>query len=244
MLSSFVLPAGLIVLVAGVIRGLTGFGFAAFAVVGLVFLLPVREAVPVVLCLEVLASLLLAPGARGLVDWGMARPLLLSALCGVPVGLLGLVYVDGHWMAVAVYLLIGTLAMLGLARVPLPVSGGQGAACAVGGVTGALLSAFSVGGPLVVAWLTHAGMSPATLRATLILFFGLVDAVSVAAMSASGHLGPATPLRVAWLLPATALGLWLGQYLFKRVSPQRAVACTQWLLLALSLLGLASTLTS
>ncbi|WP_459615386.1 sulfite exporter TauE/SafE family protein [Bordetella sp. 2513F-2] len=239
---STLLLGSCIVLVAGIARGLTGFGFALFAVMGLVFLLPVREAVPVVLCLEVLASLLLAPGAWRQVEWPVARPLLLAALCGVPVGLLGLTRIDGYWMTLAVYLLIGTLAVLALARVRPPLPRGPGAAWAVGGVTGALLAAFSIGGPLVVAWMAHAGVRPAPLRATLIVFFGVIDAAALAGLLAAGQIGPDTLLRVALLVPATILGLWLGQQLFNRVPASRAQSCTQWLLLVLSLLGLYTSL--
>ena len=48
--------SALCVLVAAVVRGLTGFGFAAIAVVGLAMLGSLRDAVPLVLCLEVASS--------------------------------------------------------------------------------------------------------------------------------------------------------------------------------------------
>ncbi|WP_454691255.1 sulfite exporter TauE/SafE family protein [Achromobacter aloeverae] len=234
--------ASAIVFVAGIVRGLTGFGFAALSVVGLAFLLPVREAVPAVLCLEVCASLALLPKCWRRVDWRLSRPLLLAALCGVPAGLFGLTRVDGHAMTLAVYVLIGALAVLGLARVRLPVSGGPSGAWVVGGATGALLAAFSVGGPLVAAWMAHAGTKADRMRATLVLFFGAIDLASVAAMAATGNLGAQTPLRVALLLPCTYAGLWIGEYLFSRVSAERVVAYVQWLLLALALMGLYSVL--
>ena len=236
------LLGNLIVIAAGVIRGLTGFGFAAFSVAGLVFLLPVREAVPVVLCLEVLASALLLPAAWRQIEWPLARPLLLAALCGVPLGLLGLTRADPQAMAIAVYVLIGGLALMGLARLPLPLARGAGAPWIVGGATGALLAAFSIGGPLVAAWLAHIGTRPGAVRATLILFFGAIDAASVAALGASGHLGAQTAQRLIVLVPATLAGLWIGQRLFRVVPSARALACTQWLLLALSLLGLYASL--
>ncbi|OZI25870.1 hypothetical protein CAL26_00430 [Bordetella genomosp. 9] len=242
MTASLLGAASVIVLVAGIVRGLTGFGFAALAVVALAFLLPVREAVPVVLCLDICASAALLPGCWRHVDWGVTRPLLLAALCGVPIGLLGLTRIDGQAMALGVYLLIGALALIGLARWRLPVGDGPLSAWLVGGATGALLAAFSVGGPLVGAWLTHAGTRPDRMRATLVLFFGAVDLVSVAALAATGHLGPETPLRVAALLPCAFIGLWIGEKLFTRVPASRAVTLAQWLLLVLALLGLYGTL--
>ena len=48
--------SALCVLVAAVVRGLTGFGFAAIAVVGLAMLGSLQQAVPLVLFLEVLSA--------------------------------------------------------------------------------------------------------------------------------------------------------------------------------------------
>lgn len=234
--------ASAIVFAAGVVRGLTGFGFAALSVVGLAFLLPVREAVPAVLCLEVCASVALLPKCWRRVDWQLSRPLLMAALCGVPAGLFGLTRFDSHAMTIAVYVLIGVLAVLGLARVRLPVGGGVSGAWVVGGATGALLAAFSVGGPLVAAWMAHAGTRPDRMRATLVVVFGAIDLVSVAALAATGNLGAETPLRVLLLLPCTYAGLWLGEILFARVAAERVVIFVQWLLLALASIGLYSVL--
>ena len=57
--------SALCVLVAAVVRGLTGFGFAAIAVVGLAMLGSLQQAVPLVLFLEVLSSLMLLRSALG-----------------------------------------------------------------------------------------------------------------------------------------------------------------------------------
>jgi len=55
--------SALCVLVAAVVRGLTGFGFAAIAVVGLAMLGSLQQAVPLVLFLEVASSVMLLRSA-------------------------------------------------------------------------------------------------------------------------------------------------------------------------------------
>ena len=230
--------AALCVFVAAVIRGLTGFGFAAVAVVGLALLGPLSQAVPLVLYLEVATSLLLLPGTWRLADQGLLRRLLLAAALGVPCGIWLLTGLDGHWLTLGVYLLVGALALLGLARIALPVGRGPLSVWLVGGGSGALIAAFSTGGPLLVAWLSQLNLGAATLRATLILFFFAADLAALAGLGLTAAIPPGTLRQALYLLLPMTLGLWLGQHLFARIPAQRAARFTQWLLLALAGVGL------
>jgi uncharacterized membrane protein YfcA len=226
------------VLIAAVIRGLTGFGFAAIAVVGLAMLGPLNEAVPIVLCLEVASSLMLLRGALPHTDYPQLRRLLIAAALGVPCGIWLLTGLDSEWLNVGVYVLVGLLALLGLARITLPMGKGQLGGWIVGGCSGALIAAFSIGGPLVVAWLSHSGLKAVALRATLILFFFVVDLAALVGLSLANAIPDKTAEHVLYLIPALLAGLWAGQQLFVRVSADHAARFTQWLLLALAGFGL------
>lgn len=234
---SFILSF-LCVLVAAVMRGLTGFGFAAIAVVGLAMLGPLSQAVPLVLCLEVLSSLMLLRGALPQADYPQLKRLLIAAACGVPYGIWLLYGMNSEWLTIGVYLLVGLLALLGLARVTLPLGKGQVGGWVIGASSGALIAAFSIGGPLVVAWLSHSGLNGVTLRATLILFFFAVDLAAISALGLAGAIPNQTLTHVLYLMPALLLGLWIGQQLFIRVHAETAARFTQWLLLALAGFGL------
>lgn len=230
--------SALCVVVAAVVRGLTGFGFAAIAVVGLAMLGSLREAVPVVLCLEVASSVMLLRGAWGEADYPVLRQVLLAAACGVPCGIGLLTGLDSNWLSLGVYLLVAALALLGLARVALPMGRGPWAALLVGGSSGALIAAFSIGGPLVVAWLSHCGLRARALRATLIMFFFAVDLAALAGLALAQAIGPQVPRQALALVAPLLLGLWLGQRLFLRIRAEHAARITQWLLLALAGFGL------
>jgi len=234
---SFVLNV-LCVLVAAVIRGLTGFGFAAIAVVGLAMLGPLNQAVPLVLCLEVLSSLMLLRGAFPQANYPQLKRLLIAAACGVPCGIWLLTGMNSDWLTIGVYLLVGLLALLGLVRVTLPMGKGQVGGWVVGASSGALIAAFSIGGPLVVAWLSHIGLSAVALRATLILFFFVVDLAAILGLGLAGAIPNQTQTHVLYLMPALLVGLWIGQQLFIRIRAEAAARFTQWLLLALAGFGL------
>lgn len=233
-----VLLSNLCILFAAVVRGLTGFGFAAIAVVGLVLLMPLQDAVPLILCLEIVSSALLIGSAWRDADQRLLRRLLLAAFCGVPIGLLLLTDGDSQWLTFSVYLLVGGLALLGVMRVRLPVKRGPIGLGLVGSISGALIAAFSIGGPLLVAYLSQLRLSPAALRATLILLFCAVDVAALTGLAAHGALGWQITGQAVALLPALGLGLLLGQFLFRYLSPTSAALATQWVLLTLSTLGL------
>src|SRR5215210_5432881 len=87
-----------IVFATAVLRGYTGFGFAVIAVPPLVLLLEPAEVVPIVLLLEVVASLQLLPNVWRSVDWRAVRQLLIGALAGTPLGILVLSQLPGREM--------------------------------------------------------------------------------------------------------------------------------------------------
>ena len=230
--------SALCVLLAAVVRGLTGFGFAAIAVVGLAMLGSLKQAVPLVLILEVASSVMLLRGAWRAAHYRLLRRLVLAAACGVPCGIWLLTGTDSGGLTVGVYLLVGVLAILGLARIRLPMSEGRAGAWLVGGSSGALIAAFSIGGPLVVAWLSHCGLRAHVLRATLIMFFFAVDLAALVGLASAWAIPANTGWQALLMLPALLLGLWIGQQLFLRIQPEQAARFTQWLLLVLAGAGL------
>ena len=101
-----------------------------------------------------------------------------------------------------------------------------------------MIAAFSIGGPLVVAWLSHCGLRARALRATLIMFFFAVDLAALAGLAVALAIPPGTGRQALLMLPALLLGLWLGQQLFARIQAEQAARFTQWLLLVLAGVGL------
>jgi uncharacterized membrane protein YfcA len=61
------------VLIAGVIRGYSGFGFAMVAVTSMSLAIPPARVVPLVLILEVMASISLVPQVWRDIDWYSLR---------------------------------------------------------------------------------------------------------------------------------------------------------------------------
>lgn len=198
---------------AGVIRGITGFGGAMVMSPPLALLLGPLLTVPVVLLLESLAAAPMLVQTRQLVRWRVIGPIIAAACVTVPLGTYILVSVDPQVMrrVIAAVVIVFSLLLLRGWR----YSGEQRLATGVGlgAVSGAMVGATSMGGPPVILYLV-AGPDPIDItRANLTYFVGAISLAGVAMMWLSGVLG----MRGLWLAAALAPGYYLGMVLGTRL---------------------------
>jgi uncharacterized membrane protein YfcA len=90
--------AALVAALAGVVRGITGFGGAMVMAPPLALLLGPRLAVPVVLLLESFAAAPQVVQTRGLVRWRVVGPILVATCITVPLGGYVLLAADPLWL--------------------------------------------------------------------------------------------------------------------------------------------------
>ena len=214
--------AGLIILAAYFIRGITGFGSGLIAVPLLAHFLPLTFVVPMVLATDFAASLVLGAHTRKQVRWDELKPLL-------PFGIIGVV--------------AGTVLLLNLPRTPLLVTLGlfvfafglrsafnlQGsrqisrAWAAPAGLVGGTVSAlFGTGGPPYVIYLNQRLRDKGELRATFSLLFLIEGGARVVTFLIAGLLlDTGLLLAILMALPLVALGLWLGNHVHLGLTAER-----------------------
>ncbi|MDZ4373053.1 MAG: sulfite exporter TauE/SafE family protein, partial [Phenylobacterium sp.] len=181
----FVLGA---VFVSGVLRGLTGFGFAVAAVPLMSLALEPRAAVALVVLLQLVIGLIDAPRAWTEARRAPLRWLFLGAVIGTPVGMVALRYLPADPAR-----LIGAgaaaLALISVWRGPTRPGSGGGQPWAVGLAAGLLNGVAAMPGPPVVAYLLNApGVDEKAARATLIVFFAGTAIVAAASALSLGLL--------------------------------------------------------
>ncbi|MEM6940769.1 MAG: TSUP family transporter [Pseudomonadota bacterium] len=167
-------------LVAGVVRGFTGFGTALIVVpVAGIFLSP-AEIILMIGVTGILSNILLFPEAWGKADRGEVGITALAACIGVPIGVALLGRVD----PLAVRWVVAVAAFCTLVAV---ISGWQWRGrLAVPGLTGIGLSAGVLGGmtalsgPILIIFYLANARKPEAVRANMILFLGSLDVLLIA----------------------------------------------------------------
>ena len=223
---TIVLLAGLIIFAGHLVKGVTGFGSALFAVPLLLLILDVRVVTPVFLLFDFTSGAVLAGS-----NWrSMNRRLLLLVVSGMLVGT-GL----GTWVLLSfsheiLKRLLGVLvtgwalAML-LGREPDALSPGRplsaSLAPASGFLGGALGAMFSVNGPPIIIYLTQVLKEKQAFRATLYGVF-FADACYRMVLFAANRLLNRDVLRFAllmapFLLAGVAAGSWLQRFLDQKL---------------------------
>jgi uncharacterized membrane protein YfcA len=207
--------------VAGIVRGITGFGGAMVMSPPLALLLGPRLAVPVVLLLEAVVAIPMLVQTRRLVHWKVIGAILAAAAFTVPLGALILVSVDPHAIrrAIAATVIVFALALLrgwrysGRPRLATSVG--------VGALSGTMLGATSVGGPPVILYLLSGPDPIENTRANLTLYVTATSTIGLAALWTHGVLDARAAQTSLWLAPAFFAGLVAGVRLFPRFSDAR-----------------------
>ena len=223
-------------------RGYTGFGSSMVWVSSLTLVLTPSAIVPVLLALEVLASVHLLPGAWAAVQWSTVWPLILSAWLATPLGVWLLASVPAAPMRLAISLIVLAAAFLLWRGVTLRRSPGTGATVAVGAVSGLLNGSTSAGGPPVVLFYFSSPAAIGVQRASLIAYFLGSDAVGVGAAALAGLFPLEAWARVGLFLPAMLAGTALGGRRFLRTTPETFRRVVLAVLMALGLVGVVRAL--
>jgi uncharacterized protein len=205
-------------MLAGVVRGFTGFGSALILSPSLAALYGPQVAVPVALLLEfALAGPFVPPAAR-LVDWRRTAVLCVAAAVTIPLGAYLLTVVDATALRWAICALVFVaVAIIGFGwryhGRPHPA-----ATAATGALSGLFGGSTGLSGPPVIFYELSGSAPVARMRASFMVFFAWVDVVALASFAASGTLR-ARQLLVAVALVLPYLGAaGLGARLFGRAS--------------------------
>ena len=226
--------AAAIAAVAGVIRGITGFGGAMVMSPPLALLLGPVFTVPLVLLLESLAGAPMLVQTRHLVRWRVIGPILAAACLCAPIGTYFLVKVDPDVMrrVIAGVVIVFALILLRGWRYTgpqrLPTSLGLGA------FAGSMVGATSMGGPPVIIYLL-AGPDPIEVtRANLTYFVSGISLAAVVMLWLAGVLGMQGLALAALFTPGYYLGMVAGTRLFSRFNDRRFRQFTLLFMMAVS----------
>jgi len=213
--------ASAIVFAAFGLRSFSGFG-AAMAAIALLTLftgLDLRGAVlPLLAILSIVNTAFILIRSREHARWREGGLLLLGALPGLGVGLTFYALGSDQGLRLGlgglIALLGGWLAIRG--GWPEHKSFPRRAGPLAGMIAGMLSGAFGISGPPIVVYLSGRRLNRHEFRATLMVFFIVLDALRLSYFTGAGRMNAALWLLGLSLYPLSLLGTWAGERLHAR----------------------------
>lgn len=204
-----------IILTASVVRGYAGFGFSAIVVAGASLFQPTQEVVPLVLLLEVIASLQMAARVWKQVNWRMVGSILSASALFIPLGQYVLLSVQIELMRVIAAILLLTAVILLATGRSFPVKNGAKGWFLIGTVSGFMNGLLAMGGMWAMIFLLGSGINVATIRASFVALFFATDSYAVLTGLGQGLMTKTVLVRFIWVLPSLCLGVWIGSRKFE-----------------------------
>ena len=197
----------------------TGFGIAMTAMpITLLAVGDPQTAVVVVNTGGVSAGILIAIQARKDIPYREIVPIAAAGILGVPFGVVILKFADPTIIRIGIAVLILLLAALSLKEFEgeIPYSGVLGVVA--GFIVGACLTAFAVGGPLIVLFLLARKLQRQAVRGAMAFFLLVIAGIGSASYAFAGLYTVERLTLVAIVLIPSFIGFGLGALLIKRMN--------------------------
>ena len=226
------------VFIAGVIRGYSGFGFAMVAVTSISLVISPARVVPLVLILEVMASISLVPQVWRDIDWYSLRWLLAGSLLATPFGVYLLANIPAEPMRISISLLVLVAAILLLRGWAWKRMPGRPLILVTGVTCGILNGAAAIGGPPVILLYLSSPAGVTVSRASIIAYFLGIDTMSLIMASIQGLTTLQTLLLTVVCLAPLLIGIAVGSRMFTKVDKESFRHHVLVLLIILAIAGL------
>ena len=226
------------VFIASIIRGFNGFGFSATCISGFSFVIPAIEIVPIILILEVLISIFMAPYVWNKIDWNMVFKILIGMIIGSPIGIFLLKYLSPeitHLSVCIIIIFFSILLMKGYTNKQLnnnaiKVSTGIG--------SGALNGLTTLGGMPAALFLLITCIQPAVIRGTLTALFFLTDIYAFVLSFFADIVDITTIYRTLPLILVLPIGVFIGDKFFVKSKEALYRKVVFYFLIIISIFGI------
>lgn len=231
------LSAVAILVVASIVRGLTGFGFSALVVTGLGFIFLPTEVVVMALILEIIASVHLLPSVWKDIEWSLLSSLMVGVFVATPLGMYLLNWLQPDLMRLAISLTVLCFALIILSGVSRSKDGSFVVHSGIGLVSGLCNGAAALGGLPIVAFMLSGSTSVKSVRATLVATFFATDVYAMLFAGGHGIIGENSIVLAVCSLPILFVGVAIGKRLFHLAPPQLFRRVSLALLIFISTVG-------
>ena len=212
---------GLALFLGCTVYSATGFGIAMTAMpISLLAIGDPQTAVIVVNTGGFTAGILIAIQARKDIPYREIVPIVAAGALGVPFGVAILKFADPTVIRIGIVVLILLLAALSLKEYEGEIPYAIVLGIAAGFIVGATLTAFAVGGPLIVLFLLARNLGRRSVRGAMALFLLVIAGIGVIAYASTGLYSAERLTLVGVVIIPAFLGFALGGLLIQRMNEQ------------------------
>lgn len=207
-----------IVVAAGFLQGLTGFGFGLIALPLLGLFIPIKTVIPLVIMLAMFISLTLSVQLRNSIRMKTISVLFLATLPGIPVGVYALTHVSSDILSLVLGLLMVSFTTYQLVAKPEPRKLGYPSTLTAGFACGVLTGSISAGGPPVIIYSALQPWSKDEAKATLAFYFLISGCTVLATHAYTGFITDEVLSYFTVSFPALVIGIFSGTFAYKHIS--------------------------
>ena len=239
---SMIIAGLLVMFFAGVIQGLTGFGFALVSVPIMTLFLSPKKAIPIILIHALLIVIIILYETRKWIDLKRIWPLMIAGIVGLPFGTYLLVILEVGTLKVLIGSVIVLFALAFLKGFKKQIKAEKLAFAPAGFISGLLAGSTMMGGPPVILFFTNQGLNKNVFRANLVCYFTILSLAAIPAYIAGGLITKEVIKYAVLLLPAVILGGITGIRLARIVQEQLFKKIVLIILIVAGLMSIASGL--
>ena len=226
------------VFIASIIRGFNGFGFSATCISGFSFVIPAIEIVPIILILEVLISIFMAPYVWKKIDWNMVFKILIGMAIGSPFGLFLLKYLSPEITHLSVCIIIIFFSILLMKGYTNKGLNNDKTKVFTGIVSGTLNGLTTLGGMPAALFLLVACIEPAVIRGTLTALFFFTDIYAFVLSFFADIVDMTTIYRTIPLIIVLPIGVFIGDKFFVKSKEALYRKVVFYFLIVISIFGI------
>ena len=226
-----------VVFIASIVRGFNGFGFSAICISGFSFILPAIEIVPIILALEVIISIFMAPYVWNKINWNFVLKLLIGITIGSPIGLYLLKYLSSDVTHLTVCVLVIFFSFLLMKGYVNKKINNSYAKIFTGIISGTLNGLTTLGGMPVALFLLVTSIQPAVIRGSLAALFFLTDIYAFVLSFLAGIVDITTIYRIIPLITILPIGVYIGDKFFVKSKEETYRKVVFYFLIFISILG-------
>lgn len=205
-----------IILVASILQTSTGFGFSILATPFLLFIFEPAEAIQINLILSLIISSALIVKIRKDIDLGVFKRFVAGSVAGLPVGIIIFLLIDINRLKLGVSLIILVLTIMLILK--FRINPNKKRDLLVGGLSGSLTTSIGMPGPPLLLYFSGTDAQKEKLRGTTLAFYLFIYSVSLLIQVIFAGTNKTVWVSSLWAVPLVCVGLYLGQWLFKRIN--------------------------